>query len=96
MYLILGTGQCMYCHKAKELLESKLMTYSYIDLETKYTDWRDIFSHIKPEDIRGQRSIPLIFHGHGSPKLDALFHPDSQWKFIGGYRELQLELSPLE
>ena len=93
MYLILGTPTCLYCHKAKELLESKLMTYSYIDLTTKYADWRDIFSHIRPQDINGQRSIPLVFSGNGSPALDQLFAPHSQWNFIGGYPELLRRLS---
>jgi glutaredoxin len=93
MYLILGTPTCGYCQKAKELLESKFMSYSYVDLTTKYADWRDVFSHIRPQDINGQRSIPLIFSGHGSNALDRLFSSDSQWKFIGGYTELVRRLS---
>jgi glutaredoxin len=89
MYLIIGTQSCPNCELAKQLLDSRLMSYIYVDLTTKYGDWREVFSHLPPQNIGYRRSIPLVFCGSGSCAIPDLFAPGSSWKFLGGYDTLQ-------
>jgi len=96
MYLIIGTPTCPHCELAKQLLDSKLMSYIYIDLTTKYEDWREIFSHLPPQNIGFRRSIPLIFVGSGDCSIPSLFAPGSGWKFVGGYDTLYSIIGPLK
>lgn len=56
MYKVYGKEWCVYCERAKKLLESKNIQYTYFDI-------------IKDDDARewslsragGQRTVPIIF-----------------------------------
>jgi len=92
MFLILGTGDCKFCHEAKRLLEENGLKYTYIDLSLKLDDWRSIFGTLT--SILGpQKTIPIIFKtALASADTEAELTVDSLqsngWSLVGGYTDL--------
>jgi glutaredoxin len=74
-YIVLGLSTCTFCTKAKELLESKDIEYTYRDI-----------SNVNPDDISALKliagtefsTVPQIFKYKQGGGLD----------YIGGYTQL--------
>jgi glutaredoxin len=56
MYKVYGKEWCIYCDRAKKLLESKNISYTYFDI-VKDDDAR----HWSLERAGGRRTVPIIF-----------------------------------
>jgi len=60
MYLVIGRKNCPFCDKAKELLDSKVIDYVYVDITSGDCITDDTWKHFLVEDLKA-KTVPQIF-----------------------------------
>jgi glutaredoxin len=91
MFLIYGTTDCMFCHRAKVLLTDSGLPFTYVDLNDMYfppEDWRQVFKDLA-HLINGQTKIPLIFKSAPGCSPVGRGSNLTGWTFVGGYFDLE-------
>lgn len=78
-YMIYGKDNCMYCERAKDLLDSKGFDYHYFTLGKDYD--RDQLQELAP----GALTVPQIWY---IQDIEEAFAMDS-WIYIGGFIQLE-------
>lgn len=73
MIIVYSQPSCLWCNKAKELLDSKSAQY------TEITVGEDISKEEFMDKFPGIRSLPLITHRNRYPPTEHI---------VGGYQEL--------
>lgn len=100
MFLILGRPQCDYCQRAKGFLESKGLSFIYLDItimcEGRKEGWKSLFNKAFPS----QHAFPVIFKiiTPLPPATEMTLEDLQTQMLIGNYFELEefLEDSLLE
>lgn len=57
MYKVYGKNWCVYCDRAKRLLEEKKLPFEYYNIEADI----DAYDYAMANS-NGQKSVPIIFH----------------------------------
>jgi glutaredoxin len=80
-YVIYGTLNCGYCIRAKELLESQNVEYTYVDINEISQDNKEALM-----EIAGQRfeTVPQIFQ-----------RTNEGLSYVGGYTHLEIRINGL-
>ena len=64
-FLIYGTPTCVFCNRAKTLIESRGLTYSYIDITVQdETGNRPMYEELQ-QKVPGVKTVPQIFSKSG-------------------------------
>lgn len=72
MFEIYGRNNCIWCERAKALLEVNGLSYTYRNIETNPAYLEDFL-----EDFKGKKTVPQI----RQIKMDG-------YNYIGGYEDL--------
>lgn len=77
-FTVFGKPNCPYCTQAKNLLESKDLKVSYVDIVADPPKREVMFALVKQATGSAPRTVPQIFYGS---------------EYIGGFEELKKYLA---
>jgi|APCry1669193128_1035447.scaffolds.fasta_scaffold00072_71 glutaredoxin len=76
-YVIYGKENCPFCERAKRLLDSKGLEYSYLTLGVDYD--REELLEMAPN----ARTVPQVW------QIDRATEHSEEWTYVGGFVELE-------
>lgn len=78
MYTLYGKEDCSYCQRAKDLLDSKGIEYTYVDVRENDANLTEMMNRCQRVGFT-PRIVPQIFTSEGN--------------YVGGYTELHTKLT---